>query len=369
MKNHILEEYKIDYVEIYTPLAKILAYWHCQALGFEYLAFSDSESGNLGNSSFVIKSNDITLVLTSSFPTRNNAGNGEVTSFINQNYCGVKRIALVAEDVPQVFSDCIGRGAIPIKMPQKREDEFGYVEDATIKLFDSCEIMFIDRSKYQGPFKPGFKLYNQPSTKNASLLKSIDHIASELRINESRSWSEHLSKILDINLAQAFETSEENKTGMTLRVNQSFDKNLTMVLAEPESYLKESRVQKNIDTYGPGVHHLAFSTDNIMEAINQLTSNGVEFVKFPPSYYELLRTKKEFEEINIDELENGGILIDKEEDTYLLQKFIKPISDRPFFFYEIVQRVNGYNGFAINNINILKKAEELEIMKTGNPKT
>jgi len=134
-------------------------------------------------------------------------------------------------------------------------------------------------------------------------------------------------------------------------------------MAEPDGYTGVSKVQQNIDKFGPGIHHLAFATDDIIATVNTFTEKGVEFVSFPRSYYGLLRENPDFKDIDIDLLESNGILIDKEDDTYLLQKFIKPISDRPFFLYEIVQRVNGYNGFALKNINVLKAAEELEIMK------
>jgi 4-hydroxyphenylpyruvate dioxygenase len=153
---------------------------------------------------------------------------------------------------------------------------------------------------------------------------------------------------------------------MILNINQSLDKKLTLVMAEPDDYTRPSKVQQNIDRFGPGIHHLAFATDDIVKTINAFTAQSVEFVTFPSSYYDLLRSNKEFDDMDIDQLQRNGILIDKEDDTYLLQKFIKPISDRPFFLYEIVQRVNGYNGFALKNINVLKKAEELQIMRSDN---
>ncbi len=150
-----------------------------------------------------------------------------------------------------------------------------------------------------------------------------------------------------------------------MNINQSKDKKLTLVMAGLESYLNTSKVQQNIDNFGPGIHHIAFATNDLVTAIDELEARGVEFVKFPAAYYDLLRTNEDFKDFDIDKIQRSGILADKEGDTYLFQKFIKPISDRPFFLYELVQRVNGYNGFALKNINVLKKAEELEIMKTN----
>ena len=342
-------------------MAKVLAYWHVHALGFSNFAYSDARRESSGVTSIVLTSGNIKLVFTSAYPTYNSKSDVEVSSFINQYHCGVKRIALSVSNVTEVFETALSHGAFPVKFPVKINDEFGYIEEAAIRLYDSNEIMFINRENYTGVFKPGYRL-SEVGQRGEKMLTDIDHIASELRINESQYWSEYLTKTLGTETVQKFERNEENKTGMILKVNQSMDQKLTLVIAEPASYLQKSKVQQNLDQFGQGIHHLAFHTDNIINTIKQMTENAVEFVSFPGSYYDLLRNNADFKEIDINTLQECGILIDKEGDTYLLQKFIKPISDRPFFFYEIVQRVNGYNGFALKNINVLKKAEEIEIM-------
>lgn len=359
MKHFSFPEYIIDYVEIYTPMAKSLAYWHSQALGFNLLAVADQEN----SSSYVLRSNNVCLVLTSSFPTCSQSSlSNEITSFISQNYCGVKRFALSVTSVKEAFENAVSNGAIPSKFPTIMKDEDGYVEEAAIKLYDHNEITFINREFYKGEFKPGYKA-RKGKGKKTSLLHEIDHIASELRINEIHYWTNYLTRAIGTKHVQSITRSEENKTGMILNINQSADRKLTLVMAEPESYTGKSKVQQNIDKFGPGIHHLAFATEDIVKTIEQFSEKEIEFVSFPSSYYTLLRNDKEFANFDIDTLEKNGILIDKEEDTYLLQKFIKPVSERPFFLYEIVQRVNGYNGFALKNINVLKKAEELQIME------
>jgi 4-hydroxyphenylpyruvate dioxygenase len=135
-------------------------------------------------------------------------------------------------------------------------------------------------------------------------------------------------------------------------------------MAEPETYTRKSNVQQDLEIFGPGIHHLAFTTDDLPETIRILSERNVEFVDVPASYYELLRKNEDFENIDLDMLQRWGIIIDKEDDTYLLQKFMKPMSDRPYFFYELVQRVNGYNGFALKNITILRKAAEMELARS-----
>ena len=363
MHSNYLKEYIIDYVEIYTPMAKVLAYWHAHALGFAVTACANVDTGQPGVSSYVCRSGNICLILTSAYPTLNQAVNNDVTSFISKHYCGVKRFALQVSSVTEMFRSSVEKGAFPVTYPRKLEDQEGAIEEAAVKLFDDSEIVFINRENYRGTFKPGYKSLVHQGRMEDPLLLAVDHIASEVRINESSCWSEYLTNAISTSLVQTFQPSAENNTGMVLNINQSFDKKLTLVIAEPDTYLHKSKVQMNIQTYGPGIHHLAFLTGDMIDTIRILSDRGVEFINFPASYYDLLRKNDEFNDFDIDSLQRHGILIDKEDNTYLLQKFVKPLSDRPFFFYEIVQRVNGYNGFALKNINVLKKAEEIEIMK------
>jgi 4-hydroxyphenylpyruvate dioxygenase len=357
MSNH-LKQYDVDYVEIYCPMAKALAYWHTQALGFVITAYAEGAN----TSSYLLESGNIRLVLTSAFPTGQTLIGNEVASFIAQQYCGVRRLALATDDVKETFGQSIDNGAIPSRFPETLSDEQGEVVEAAIRLYDNSEIVFTDRAGYNGVFKPGYKAFKKGTEKVAHFTE-VDHIAAELRINEISYWTKYLTNTIGTQHVQSIQRSEDNRTGMILNINQSADGKLTLVMAEAETYLHKSKVQQNIDRFGPGIHHLAFRTEDIIQTTKVLTEKEVDFVSFPPSYYELLRGNADFEGIDIDTLQEHGILIDKEGDTYLLQKFIKPISDRPFFLYEIVQRVNGYNGFALKNINVLKKAEEIEVMK------
>jgi 4-hydroxyphenylpyruvate dioxygenase len=358
-----LNEYVIDYIEIYTPMAKALAYWHARALGFTITAYAGPDTGHPGISSYVCRCGDVCLVLTSSYPMLELTVNNDINAFVSKHYCGLKRFALRVDNVEAVFRSSVGNGAFPLKYPHALQDKNGSLEEASVKLFEDNEIMFISRENYRGPFKPGFAEVPKGMNQGRPIFKSVDHIAAEVRINESNFWTKYLTNAIGTKLVQSIGTCEENRTGMILNINQSDDRGLTLVIAEPESYLHKSKVQKNIETFGPGVHHLAFATDNLIDTVGTLSERGVEFVNFPNSYYDLLRANSDLKAFDIDALQQHGILMDQEDDTYLLQKFIKPISDRPFFLYEIVERINGYNGFALKNINVLKRAEEMEIMK------
>ncbi|HEY4112094.1 VOC family protein [Puia sp.] len=363
MNNDLFKEYLLDYVEIYTPMAKALAYWHTQALGFTLVATSGGEMEKQNISSYVLVSGWIRLVLTSTYPTLRPAANPEIASFLARNYSGIKRIALRADSVGDLFEKSVANGAIPTKLPLVTEDESGSFEEASIKLFDDCEISFTDRSSYQGIFKPGYKVARGHGLQK-SLLFSVDHIATHTRINEIAYWTKYLSNTIGIDLVQSIPKSDENRTGMILNISQSFDRKLTVVMAEPETYKRKSNVQQDLEIFGPGIHHLAFATSDLPETIRILNERNVEFMDVPDSYYELLRKNEDFEDVDLDTLQRWGIIIDKEEDSYLLQKFMKPISDRSYFFYELVQRVNGYDGFALKNITMLRKAAEMEMAKS-----
>jgi len=366
MKKDQLDNRAIDYVEMYVPMAKPLVYWHVTALGFSVVAYSGPETGHPGICSYVLRSGKICLVLTSSYPVNNASPSGEVTSFTASNHCGVKRIAFHVSSVQDMFYSSMENGAIPIKFPATKEDDYGYIEEASIKLYEHNEIVFVNRDNYRGVFKPGYKEQVFGTNGHEPFFTSIDHIASELRINETDYWTNYLAGAIGSQLVQKIGRSEDNKTGMILNISQTFDKEIIFVMTEPENRHPNSRVQQSLEKFGPGIHHVAFSTDDIVETIKELRCRNVDFVAFPHAYYELLRTNKDFEGTDIDSLEAQGILIDKEDDTYLLQKFVKPMGDRPYFFYEIVQRMNGYNGFALKNIAALRKAEEIQITQVAN---
>ena len=361
MKNSFIANHEIAYIEIYTSMAKALAYWHQKALGFSLIAKRVDVQNN--TSSFLLKSNSINLVLTSTYPTKTGNQVNDISNFTEKYYCGVKRIALKTDNVVETFHSTIEKGAIPISFPTSQEDDDGIVYEASIKLFDDSEILFINMDEYTGVFKPNY-IAEENDSVVGEFFSEVDHIASELRMNEINYWTNYISDVLGTELAQTIKRGSNNSTGMLLNISQSYDKKITLVMAEPDYQEKPSKIQKNVEMFGSGIHHIAFSTDDMMKTVDELSKNNVEFVNFPSAYYDILREENNIEGFDIDILEKYGILIDKVGDSYLLQKFITPITERPFFFYEIVQRVNGYNAFALKNINVLKKAEELQIMKS-----
>ena len=208
-------EYEIDYIEIYTPMAKLLAYWHQQVLGFTIEGIYNSSDIEDNKCSFVLRSGAIRLVLTSTFPSLKQSleKNKEITQFISKNHCGVKRIALVTEDVNASFNWAIKNGGIALQSPCSKEATGGKILEASIKLYDDNEILFIDRKSYSGYFKPGYKKTDIKSKPANPLFSEVDHIAAELQIDETHFWTDYLTKTIRTKFVQSIEKSSDNKTG------------------------------------------------------------------------------------------------------------------------------------------------------------
>jgi len=363
MPKDLFESYKIDHIEIYSPMAKPLVFWHTTGLGFTPVAYKGWETGFPGVASYMLVSRNIRLVITSSYPSLKHGPDEEVYDFIHRSGSGVAKIALNTSSVQGSFEMALSHGAVPLVFPHVISDKDGHVEKAAVRLYDNSQLVFVNRRNYRGVFLPGYEKIASGTTVNPILFDTVDHIASELRINEIDFWTRLLEKIAGVSVVQQIRRIAENKTGMILNIAQTASRTITMVMAEPADAGGPSKVQENIDNYGPGIHHLAFSTNDIQSTVSRLRERGIEMVSFPASYYRMLRQNPDLKEIDIDRLEDLGILVDREGDGYLFQKFIRPFGDKPFFMYEIVERVNGYSGFALNNINVLKKAEEAELMQ------
>ncbi|MFA0961128.1 VOC family protein [Roseivirga sp. BDSF3-8] len=351
----------LDHIEIIVPLAKPLAYWHTQALGFQQTAVYNEQ----GKVSYLLEKGSIRLLITSAYDRSDKSES--VLSFIGANHTGVRRIAFQTDDVEKTWHEAIKKGAIPLASPANVTDDEGSVETATVRLYDKSEICYISRKNYKGHFMPGFVPTATGKGNPGISFEKIDHVASEVRVNEMAFWAKYLSQSINTELIQEIPSGPENTTGIALMINKIPSSDLTFVIAEPAQPGLDNKIQGNIDQYGSAVHHLAFACGDLLSTVETLHETGVEFVEFPSAYYDLLRENEDLKDLDIDRLERLGVLVDKEGDGYLLQKFIKPFSDMPFLFYELVERVNGYTGFALKNIKVLKKAEELQIMKQREP--
>lgn len=364
-KNRMIEvdilNIEYDFIEYYVGMAKMVVYFHVRALGFKVIAYAGPETGIDDKCSYLIQKNNIRLVITSA----SQPSSYKIVSFVDLHGNAIKRMAIKVTNVKNFFDQALENGAIPIEAPLVLSDKNGFVEYASLKLFDDNEIVIINYDNYTGTFIPGYKNVEDESVISIedSALHGIDHVASALRLNESCLWETYFNNIFKSNTVKLFDERQKNgekKIGMLLKVLQSENKKMNNVLVEPDRHIK-SQVQLFIDeNYGTGIQHIAFSSTNIVKSVEVLRANGVKFTKYPDSYYEKLAAK--YPDLNVSTFKKHGILCDVMDDALLLQIFTTPIGDRMTFFYEIVQRVNNYEGFGLDNIHALFEAMESELL-------
>lgn len=350
-----------DYIEYYVGMAKMVVYWHVKALGFKVVAYCGPETGAPDRCSYYIVKNDIKIVITSA----SQPSSYKIVSFVDLHGNGIKKLAVKVDDVTDFFARALQNGAIPLQHPTRISDDNGYVEQASLKMFDDNEIVLINYDHYTGDFMPGYKNVEADWDMNAedSALEKIDHVACALRLNEIPLWENYFNNIFGSKTVSQFDErkkGEEKKIGMLLKVLQSENKQLNNVLVEPDHGVK-SQVSLFIDqNYGAGIQHIAFESGNIFKSVEVLRANGVRFTSYPESYYEKLTAK--YPDLDVTLLRKHGVLCDVLDGALLFQIFTAPIGDRATFFYEIVQRVNNYQGFGLDNIRALFEAMETELM-------
>jgi 4-hydroxyphenylpyruvate dioxygenase len=359
-----------DYIEFYVGSAKMWAYWHAKAMGFEIAGYCGPETGVKEKTSYYLVQNKIKLAITSAVKP----SNYEVASFVERHGDGVKRWSLNVENVKEAFDLTVKNGGIPVRNHKRFDDEDGYIEEAAIKLYDDAEIVFINRDNYKGIFKPGYKkpIQNIKLNTKSTGLQAVDHIVGNVRTNEMNLWENYLNKTLNLETFLEFGAGDISTQYSALLSKVVRSKNggggIKNPINEPYEGLKKSQIEEYIDEYqGSGIQHIAITTDNIIETIRSMRENGMEFLTVPAAYYDLLKEKKLSKMIteNIDDLKDCGILCDTEGKGYLLQLFTKPIGDRPTFFYEIIQRREGAEGFGQGNFQALFESIERDQQLRG----
>jgi len=353
----------IDYVEFYVGNAKQSAHYFKSAFGFQSEAFSGLETGNRENISFVIKQEKIRLVLTSSYKS-----NSAVNKHWDKHGDGVKVIAFWVEDATKSFEETVRRGAKPYMKPTKEEDENGYVIRSGIHTYGETVHLFIERNNYNGVFLPGFVKWDSSYNPESIGLKYIDHIVGNVGWNKMNVWSKFYKEVLGFSQIISFDDNDISTeyTALMSKVMSSGNGRVKFPINEPAKGINKSQIEEYLDFYnGEGVQHIALETDDIVYTVGHLRKRGVEMLYIPDTYYDTIidRVGKITEDIK--ELKKHGILIDRDDDGYLLQIFTKPLVDRPTLFFEIIQR-KGAKSFGKGNFKALFIAIETEQKSRGN---
>jgi 4-hydroxyphenylpyruvate dioxygenase len=359
---------KYDYVEFYVGSAKMTAYWYAKAFSMDITGFMGPETGIRDRVSYYLTKNDLQFVITSPV----DPGCYDVYEFIQRHGDGVKRWAVEVDDVEAAFAHATANGAVMVERPHKIEDDKGYVMEAAIRLYDDTELVYVNRDNFKGIFRPRYCAPRQDIqiASQDSGIVGIDHIVGNVRENEMNLWANYFNRTMN------FETFVDFKAGdigtkysaLLSKVVRTKDSKIRNPINEPYEGMKKSQIEEYIEQYrGSGVQHIAIQTDDIIKSIEALRANGVEFLTIPDTYYEYLRGRSDLN-INedIDDLQRLRILCDKESDGYLLQLFTKPISDRPTFFFEFIQRNGNSQGFGKGNFQALFESIELDQKLRGN---
>jgi 4-hydroxyphenylpyruvate dioxygenase len=350
----------VDYIEIYTGNAKQACHYFCTAFGFKPVAYSGLETGNRENVSYCLQQRNIRIVLTGSYTEDN-----RIAQFVKKHGDGVKDIALLVDDVEKAYSEAVNRGALVHVAPYELKDEHGTIKKAVLGTYGDTIHTLIERKDYRGAFLPGFQPYtNDLKIEDAGLI-GFDHVVGNVERMEE--WVEYYSKVMGFREMKHF-TDKDITTEYSALMSKVMHNGgrIKFPINEPAEGKRKSQIQEYLEFYnGPGVQHLAILTEDIVSTVSILKKNGVEFLTTPASYYEALGERIGTIEEEIEKLRELNILVDRDDEGYLLQIFSKPIVDRPTLFVEIIQR-KGARGFGEGNFKALFESIEREQEKRGN---
>ncbi|MCA6421454.1 MAG: 4-hydroxyphenylpyruvate dioxygenase [Flavobacterium sp.] len=356
-----------DYVEFYVGNAKQSAHYYKTAFGYQSLAYAGLETGVKDRASYVLKQDKIRLVLTTPINPES-----PIYQHIVKHGDGVKVIALWVEDASKSFEETTKRGAKPFMKPTVEKDEHGEVVRSGIYTYGETVHIFVQRKNYHGIFLPGYKEWKSDYNPSSVGLKYIDHMVGNVGWNEMNTWVKFYEDVMGFVNFLSFDDKQihTDYSALMSKVMSNGNGRIKFPINEPAKGKKRSQIEEYLDFYGgPGVQHIAIATDDIISTVSQLRARGVEFLSAPPhSYYqaipERLGVHMDMMKEDINEIEKLAIMVDADEDGYLLQIFTKPVQDRPTLFFEIIQRM-GAKGFGAGNFKALFESIEREQMLRG----
>ncbi|MBX7140795.1 MAG: 4-hydroxyphenylpyruvate dioxygenase [Chitinophagales bacterium] len=346
-----------DYVEFFVGNAKQAAHYYQSAFGFEPIAYAGLETGVRDCASYVLQQDKIRLVLTASLHP-----DSEIAEHVKKHGDGVKVIALWVDDATRAFEETVKRGAKPFVKPKAEKDEFGEVVRSGIHTFGETVHVFVERKNYHGVFLPGYKPYRSLRKTEPVGFRYVDHMVGNVGWNEMNTWVKFYEDVMGFKNILSFDDKDISTeySALMSKVMSNGNGRIKFPINEPAEGKKKSQVEEYLDFYhSQGVQHIALATDNIIETVSALRSRGVEFLTVPASYYDTVLDRVGHIDEDLAPLRDLGILIDRDDEGYLLQIFSKPVEDRPTLFYEIIQR-KGAKSFGKGNFKALFEAIERE---------
>ncbi|MCC7205657.1 MAG: 4-hydroxyphenylpyruvate dioxygenase [Anaerolineae bacterium] len=366
---------RIDHLELYVGNAKQAAHFYRTGFGFSLTSYSGLETRNRERASYVLEQGQIRLALSTPL-----GPDSAMARFVHLHGDSCAVIALEVPDAASAFRETIQRGATGAVPPTQSEDENGVLRFSAIRAYGDTLIKFVDRSDYRGAFAPGYMPVSDPHANGSGNgrtgqgkprgvgLAAIDHIVGNVELGAMNRWVQFFAETMGFSQLIHFDDQDISTeySALMSKVMQDGTGKVKFPINEPAEGRKKSQIQEYLDYhYGPGVQHIALSTNDIVATVSQLQENGISFLKVPPAYYEQLHERVGHINEPIDELARLGVLVDRDEEGYLLQIFSQPVVDRPTLFFEIIER-HGSRGFGKGNFKALFEAIEREQEKRGN---
>ncbi len=351
-----------DYIQFYCSNSKQAALYYKSAFGFESLAYSGLETGNRDYESYVLKQDKIRFVLTS--PLRSGT---DVGKHIDKHGDGVKVTALWVDDATKSYEEAMKRGAKSFMEPVTEKDDDGEVVRSGIYTYGEVVHIFVERKNYKGLFLPGYQKWETRYNPASTGLKYVDHMVGNVELGEMNKWVKFYEEVMGFAQILSFDDKDISTeyTALMSKVMSNGNGRIKFPINEPAEGKKKSQVDEYLDYYeGPGVQHIAMATDDIIDTVTKLRDRGVEFLDIPSTYYDAVVDRVGKIDEDIAPLKELGILVDRDDEGYLLQIFTKTVQARPTMFFEIIQR-KGAQSFGKGNFKALFEAIEREQERRG----
>jgi 4-hydroxyphenylpyruvate dioxygenase len=366
MRTAEIELRRVDHVRFFVGNARQSAYFYRNAFGFEVAAYAGLETGVQHEAAYVLRQGDITFVLASPL-----VADHPENARLAVHGDGVQDIAFEVDDVRTAYELALARGARGAVEPTRLEDQHGWIDTASIHSYGDTTHTFINRSGYGGVFVPGFAALApdrySPATRHSTGLRAIDHIVANVEEGRMETWVGFYERVLGFSQLVHFDDQDISTeySALMSKVMQDGQSRIKLPINEPARGKRRSQIEEYLAFYGgPGVQHIALATDDILTTVRALRSNDVSFLKVPPVYYELLSERVGEIDEDFHALAELGILVDRDDEGYLLQIFTQPVEDRPTLFFEVIQR-KGAQSFGKGNFKALFEAIEREQAKRG----
>jgi 4-hydroxyphenylpyruvate dioxygenase len=352
-----------DHIEFYVGNARQAAYFYRTAFGMSLVAYSGPETGQRDRASYVVQQGKIRFVFTTSLRP-----GSPIADHVARHGDGVRAIALEVDDARSAWLETTARGARSIAEPNETSDEHGRIVTSSIAAYGDTIHTFVERGHYNGAFLPGFRAEAADSVARPTGLKHVDHMVGNVGWHAMNEWVDFYAHVMGFQLYQHFDDKDISTeySALMSKVMSNGNGYVKFPINEPAEGRRKSQIEEYLDFYqGPGVQHIALATDDILSTVSRMKEQGVDFLTVPHNYYSELAGRVGHIDEPIDELERLGVLVDRDDEGYMLQIFTRPVEDRPTLFYEIIQR-KGSRSFGKGNFKALFEAIEREQDLRGN---